>query len=79
MGTKPAPSYADIFMAMKIDKKMWELAEKFKTEGEVPIKFLKRFLDDIFTVFLGSIKTLHEFINELNQVHTKLRFKIPPT
>ncbi len=79
MGTKPAPSYADIFMAMKIDKKMWELAEKFKTEGEVPIKFLKRFLDDIFTVFLGSIKTLHEFINELNQVHTNLKFTMTHT
>ena len=28
MGTKPVPSYADIFMDRKIDRKIWKIAEK---------------------------------------------------
>ena len=48
MGSKPAPPYANNFMARKIDKKMLEIAEKYIEDGDIPLKFFKRFLDDIF-------------------------------
>ena len=43
MGTKPAPSYADIFMARKVDKRFFEIAEKYMENGEIPLKFLNFF------------------------------------
>ena len=59
METKPAPSYADIFMARKVDKRFFEIAEKYMENGKIPLKFLKRWY--IFFIFLGSIARLHEF------------------
>ena len=43
MGTEPAPPYANIFMANKIDPKIIEIAKTFAERGENPIKpnFLK--------------------------------------
>ena len=58
MGTKPVPSYADIFMDRKIDRKIWKIAEKYMVDGQIPIKFMKRLLDDSFLIFLGSISEL---------------------
>ena len=48
MGTKPAPPFANIFMAKNIDNKIRKVAEKYMENGEIPLKFMKRFLDDIF-------------------------------
>ena len=48
MGTKPAPSYAKRFMAQDIDDKITEIASNYMENGEIPIRFMKRFLDDIF-------------------------------
>ena len=53
MGTRPAPIYANIFMARNIDKKIEDLAKN--VSGENPIKFFKRFLDDIFMLYRGSL------------------------
>ena len=53
MGSNPAPDYADLFMARKIDPEI---------EKHEQIKFLKRFLDDLFLIFQGSTKELHEFV-----------------
>ena len=47
MGTRPAPSYANIFMARKVDQQILDLARTINN-GEDPILCLKRFLDDIF-------------------------------
>ena len=55
------PPYANIFMDRKIDRKIMEIIEKYSEQGEIPIKFMKRFLDDIFLIFTGSIKNLHKF------------------
>ena len=52
MGTKPAPSYANRFMAQEIDEKIREIASKYMENGEIPIRFMKRFLDDIFLIIL---------------------------
>ena len=79
MGTKPAASYANIFMARKVDKRLFEIAEKYMENGEIPLKFMKRFLDDIFLIFLGTITRLHEFFNEINNMHPTIKFTMTHT
>ena len=69
MGTKPAPSYADIFMAKKIDDKIISLAQNYSRHGKSPIEIFKRFLDDIFSIFKGSTKNLHILFDEINKIH----------
>ena len=44
-----------------------------------PIRFLKRFLDDIFMIFTGSIDKLHMFLNEFNTVHPTIKFTMNHT
>ena len=76
MGTKPAPSYADIFMARKIDDKIISLAEQFnqmKDKGN-PLTMFKRFLDDIFSIFKGTTKDLHKLFDEMNKLHKTIKF-----
>ena len=53
MGCKPAPSYANIHLADKIDKQILAIAKILSDNEEIPIKLLKRFLDDIFIIFTG--------------------------
>ena len=77
MGIRPAPSYANIFMA-KIDQLAINLGIKFG-EGIHPIKAWKRFLDDIFILWTGSIKKLHLFLEELNQIHPTIKFTLSHT
>ena len=79
MGCKPAPSYANIHMAQKIDPKFIEIATKYTVNGQIPIKLMKRFLDDIFMIYTGSVSTLHMFFDEINQIHDKLKFTMTHT
>ena len=67
MGTRPAPPYANIFMANKIDNKIKEVASKINDNEEDSIKILKRFLDDIFMIYVGSTKNLHNLLKEINK------------
>ena len=76
MGSKPAPDYANIFMA-EIDAKIAQIAQNHFTEN--PLKFFKRFLDDIFIVFKGSNKKLHEFHREINKIHNNIQFTMEHT
>ena len=78
MGIHPAPSYANIFMS-KIDAEIRNLAEKYKKDGQFNLKFLKRFLDDLFMVFTGSTKKLHNFVNEINTIHPNIKFTMSHT
>ena len=78
MGTRPAPSYANIFMAKKIDPKILEAASNFG-DGVYPVRFLKRFLDDIFLIFIGSIAKLHSFLSEINSIHPTIKFTMSHT
>ena len=66
METVPAMSYANIFMAKKIDPKILETAQKFKTDDSNPVIFMKRLLDDILI--------LHQFLKELNSLHPSIKF-----
>ena len=79
MGSKPAPSYANIFMAKTIDGQFWKISEKYTENGSIPLKFMKRFLDDIFLIFQGSIINLHSFFEEINQIHPYIKFTMTHT
>ena len=78
MGTRPAPSYANIFMAKKIYGKIEDHAAQFG-DGINPIRFLKCFLDDIFMVYTGSVQNLHLFIDEMNALHPTIKFTMNHT
>jgi hypothetical protein len=78
MGTRAAPSYANLFLARKIDPKILELAT-FLANGTNPISFFKRFLDDIFMVYNGSVESLHVFLTELNKLHPTIKFTMSHT
>ena len=76
MGSKPAPDYANIFMA-EIDAKIAQIAQNHFEQN--PLKFFKRFLDDIFIVFKGDNKKLHEFHREINKIHNNIKFSMEHT
>ena len=66
MGTKVAPSYANIFMA--------KLEEKLLKDAPYPIPFWKRFIDNIFMIFPHSESCLEEFMRYLNNAHPTIKF-----
>jgi hypothetical protein len=68
MGTKPAPSYADIFMARTIDNKIFSLAQKYGINNKSPLKMFNKFLDDIFSIFQGTSKQLHKLFDEMKSI-----------
>ena len=67
------------FLAKKVDKKFWQIAEKYQENGIIPMKFMKRFLDDLFSIFLCSIVKLHAFFEEINQIHPTIKFTMAHT
>ena len=62
MGSRPAPNYTNIFMAKKLNPEILCLAKESESD---PIDLFKRFRDDIFMVYTGSIKSLHLFLSDL--------------
>ena len=67
MGIHPAPSFANIYPARRIDNKVKELGEKYGTDGKSAFLIFKRFLDDLFKIFRGTSKQLHELFIEMNK------------
>ena len=61
MGARPTPPYANNFMAIKIDPEILRIAQELGSDGSMSPKILKHFLDDLFMIFVGSTKKLHEF------------------
>ena len=47
--------------------------------GVDPLDLLKRFLDDIFLVYTGSVRSLHLFLTELNNIHPSIKFTMSHT
>ena len=47
--------------------------------GEITVRFMKRFLDDILFIFLGLIQKLHEFFQEINSIHPNIKFTMSHT
>ena len=68
MGTRVAPTYACIFMGW-LEKTFLEEIWK----GQMP-HLWRRYIDDIFFLWHGSVKELENFINELNQQHPHMKY-----
>ena len=71
MGSAVAPSYANIMMGM-IDDQFKQLA--VSSSGSHPIKLLKRFIDDYFMIWTGSVESLTTFLSQINSLHPTLKF-----
>ena len=48
-------------------------------EANVTLTFLKRFLDDLFTIFIGSTKQLHKKWKVMNKIHPSVQFTMQHT
>ena len=77
MGQTHAPDYADIFMSV-IDQKILEVAA-LHGEGVFPIRLMKRFLDDLFFIYTGSLENLHGFLTDINNIHENIKFTMSHT
>ena len=67
MGIHPAPSFANIYLARRLDKIIADLGNKYGENGKSAFKVFKRFLDDLFQVLTGTTKQLHELFNEIKK------------
>ena len=56
----------------KIDELMKELTRNISNTD--PIRLYKRFLDDIFLVWKGSVPELQTFLEEINNLHPSIKF-----
>jgi hypothetical protein len=79
MGSRPIPPYANIYMAKKIDNEIKRIAEELNGEGANPMKLLKRFLDDLFSVWYGSSKDLHRLLQRMCEIHPNIKFTMKHT
>ena len=68
MGTRLAPCFANIFMAM-IDKMILAL-DTFN----IHIAFYKRFIDDIFMIWTGTEEEFLQFMDKINTLHATIKF-----
>ena len=78
MGTNPAPPFANNFMA-KVDKHILEIAKQLKETHNISMSSLNRFLDDLFSICLGSTKMLHKLWEEMNNIHPSVKFTMQHT
>ena len=67
MGTKMAPSYANIFMT--------KLEEQLTHTWDSRMQLWKRYLDDIFFIFRGQLHHLQQFEREANELHHTIKFE----
>jgi hypothetical protein len=72
MGTACAPNYATIMMH-SIDVKIKNLARQVAA-GRNPLILLKRFLDDLFMIWRGSVENLQMFLELVNTLHPTIKF-----
>ena len=79
MGQPPAPPYADSFMAKKIDPIIKMLLKQFSDINIESNEFLKRFLDDIIMMFVGTTKKLHQMFELINKIHPNIKFTMAHT
>ena len=66
MGTKAAPTIANIFMA--------EIDVMIKNCGKNLIHFYRRYIDDIFIIWTGSKDEFDQFVNTINALHQTIKF-----
>ena len=70
MGTRVAPTFANIFMKI-IDLKITMLASKSYKNA---LLILKRFIDDIFILWKGTEESLLKFMEDINKLHPSMKF-----
>ena len=75
MGVHPAPSYANIYLARRIDAKIKELANTYRRNMKSYLLLFKRFLDEIFQIFIGTTKELHALFEDINRLHPTLNLQ----
>ena len=66
IGTKMAPSYANLFMD--------RLERQLISDARVKPYLWLRYIDDIFMVWTGSEEELDEFLNYMNEAHATIKF-----
>ena len=66
MGTKCAPSYANIFMG--------KIEEKLLTNFHLQPLLWVRFIDDIFMIWTHGIQSLEDFFQYANSSHDTIKF-----
>ena len=66
MGTKAAPPYANLFMGRH--------EETIREAFVWAIPFWKRFIDDIFLIFLGTTEQLQSMKDFMNNLHPTIKF-----
>ena len=65
MGTKMAPSYANLFMS--------DLEDRLLSSALHRPQVWWRFIDDIFCIWCGDLDRLDEFINYINSFHATIK------
>jgi hypothetical protein len=70
MGTRVAPTMANLFMA-EIDTQIQKCAID---ENLNYIHFYKRYIDDILVIWTGTEEQLKEFITKINLLHHSIKF-----
>jgi len=69
MGTRVAPTYANLFMGG---------FEKFALNSEfakyIYKDYYRRFIDDMFLLWGGTVAQLEDFVTFLNQIHPTIKF-----
>ena len=76
MGTRAAPTIANIFMSF-IDKRIKQCAEECaKNFGQKtnPFLFFKRFIDNILMFWTGTVDEFNTFLTEINKLHPTIKF-----
>jgi hypothetical protein len=70
MGTRVAPTVANIFMS-EIDNKIQKFAKEENLEF---IHFYKRYIDDILVIWKGTVEQLNIFMTKINLLHPSIKF-----
>ena len=68
MGTRVAPTYANLFMAHFEESYVYN----YKSNSKPRIWF--RFIDDIWGIFSGNSTSFQSFVEYLNSVHKTIKF-----
>ena len=79
MGIHPAPSFANIYLARRLDGAIRDISEKYGENGQLAFQIFKQFLDDLFQIFRGTSKQLHKMYEEINQIHPTIKFTMVHT
>ena len=74
MGSRPVPHYANNLMA-EIDDKIEALAVKYNKNNIEALRLLKSFLDDYFSLFVGTTRDLHKLLDYINKINPTIQQK----